>query len=79
MFKNWNWKTPVLDLMLLMVTANLTIFYDDYVERSGDYWVHSGHGEEYWYCMIAAFFVLSAIKIGSLAFFAAKEKKAGGK
>jgi len=80
MFKNLNWKTPVLDLMLLMSAANLTIFYDRYeYQNNTGYMEYSGPGMEYWRFMIAAFLVLVAIKAGSLIFFAMKDKKSGRK
>jgi hypothetical protein len=78
MFKNWNWKTPVLDLILLMVAANLTIFYENYEEIGPDYRI-SSPGSDYWSYMVAAFVALCIIKAGTLAFFAAEDRKAGGR
>jgi hypothetical protein len=56
-----NWKTPLLDIVIVLLVANLTVFYDDTL------------CSRYWMYVIAALGLSLVIKSASLAYFARKK------
>ena len=53
-----NWKTPLLDVVIVLLVANLTVFYDDSLCPA------------YWNYVLGALGAALAVKIGSLFYFA---------
>ena len=56
-----DWKTPLLDIVIVLLVANLTVFYDDTMNP------------EYWRCVVYSLAAALAFKAASMAYFARRK------
>ncbi|MDR1476900.1 MAG: hypothetical protein LBI17_02100 [Rickettsiales bacterium] len=56
-----NWKTPLLDIVIVLLVANLTVFYDDAI------------CPRYWSYVMYSLAAALLVKAGSLAYLAKKK------